>query len=125
MGAGAPPTIREQQLGQFEQGRTAIAEKLDEAESPTGWALIQKYAPEWRKPEPQPEPQDWQDGLARGSMLPRGTVGATVAMASPDYLRQYQERQVREAELAEHQDRVRRGNEALALRALSESEQPA
>jgi hypothetical protein len=92
MGSGAAPSIRAQQLAQYEEGRAAIAGRLAEAESLTGWALVQRYAPEAMPAEPQADPDAWKDGLQRGAMLPRGEVGAMPVVANPGYLAQYEAR---------------------------------
>jgi hypothetical protein len=94
MGSGAAPSIRAQQLAQYEEGRAAIAGRLAEAEALTGWALVQRYAPESIPAEPQADPDAWKDGLQRGAMLPRGEVGAVPVVANPSYLREYEARRV-------------------------------
>jgi len=92
MAAGSAPAVRERMLAQYDEGRNATLEKIAQAEALTGWELIERYAPECRPPEPQPDPDAWKAGLVRGPMLPKGQVGAVPEMVAPGYLAEYEAR---------------------------------
>jgi hypothetical protein len=123
LSGGASPAIRQQQQAQYEEGRAATLARLAEAEALTGWALVQRFAPESMPPAgPQADPDAWKAGLQRGAMLPRGQVGAAPVVANPGYLAEYQARMAAQEAEAERQARIKQGNEAIALAALAGQE---
>jgi len=116
-GQPMPEHIRRQRL----EGRQHVADNIERLRALSGFELVAEFAPQFLpRTEPQAEPVRFEEMLARGSYGPKAVNGAPVVVADPTHMARYRARMAEQAEQAEHEARVRRGREAIALAALAE-----
>jgi hypothetical protein len=105
------------------EARQDIEAKIERLRGLSGYDLASEFASEYlTRTQPQEEPVRLEETLLRGNYGPRAVNGAPVVVADPTYMARYRERMAEQAEQAEHEDRVKRGQEALALAALTGQE---
>jgi hypothetical protein len=116
-GQPTPEHIRRQRM----EGRQQVAANIERLRALSGIELVAEFAPEFLpRTEPQAEPVRLEETLLRGNYGPRAVNGAPVVVADPTYMACYSARQAEQQAEAEHQARIKQGQEAIALAALAE-----
>jgi hypothetical protein len=116
-GLPMPEHIRRQRM----EGRQNVVDRIERLRGLSGYELVAEFAPQYLpRTEPQEEQVRFEETLRRGAYGPKAVNGAPVVMADPGHLANYRARMAEQAKQAEHEARVRRGREAIALAALAE-----
>jgi hypothetical protein len=120
-GQPMPAHIRAQRA----EGRQNVVDRIERLRALSGYELVAEFAPQYLpQAAPEVEPVRFEETLNRGQYFAtRGTVGAPVVMADPTYPARYQARQAEQQAQAEHEARIKAGQDALALNALAASKQ--
>jgi hypothetical protein len=119
-GQPLPEHIRRQR----QEGREDVAGKIERLRALSGYELVAEFAPSLLpSDEPEEEPPAINEMLNRGHPNPvTFKVGGKVEMANPSYLAEYNARMAEQQAEAERQQRIKAGQEALALAALGGQE---
>jgi hypothetical protein len=116
-GQPLPEHIRRQRV----EGRRHVAANIERLRALSGYELVAEFAPQFLpRTEPQAEPVRFEETLLRGSYGPKAVNGAPVVVADPTFMARHRARMAEQAEQAEHEARIKRGQEAIALGALAE-----